>query len=62
MANGPLAKRITSGFGFGFFYPRTIAMPQKNEKDLEELSEHIKEGMEFRFVQRMDEVVKIALA
>ncbi|RLB04881.1 MAG: hypothetical protein DRG50_08165, partial [Deltaproteobacteria bacterium] len=40
----------------------TIILPKKNEKDLEELADHIKEGLEFKFVQRMDEVVKIALA
>jgi hypothetical protein len=26
------------------------------------LAEHVKEGLEFKFVQRMDEVVKIALS
>jgi len=56
---GGIKEKVLAGKRAGI---KTIIMPQKNEKDLEELSEHIKEGMEFRFVQRMDEVVKIALA
>jgi ATP-dependent Lon protease len=38
-----------------------IILPQKNEKDLEEIPERIKEQMEFRFVNRMDEVISLAL-
>ncbi len=56
---GGIKEKVLAGKRAGI---KTIIMPQKNEKDLEELSEHIKEGMEFRFVQRMDEVVKIALS
>jgi len=56
---GGIKEKVLAGKRAGI---KTIIMPQKNEKDLEELSEHIKEGLEFRFVQRMDEVVKIALA
>jgi ATP-dependent Lon protease len=56
---GGIKEKVLAGKRAGI---KTIILPQKNEKDLEELSEHIKEGMEFRFVQRMDEVVKIALS
>jgi ATP-dependent Lon protease len=56
---GGIKEKILAGKRAGI---KTIILPQKNEKDLEELSEHIKEGMEFKFVQRMDEVVKIALS
>jgi ATP-dependent Lon protease len=38
-----------------------IILPQKNEKDLEEIPERIKEQMKFRFVNRMDEVISLAL-
>ncbi len=38
-----------------------IILPQKNEKDLEEIPESIKEEMEFKFVSRMDEVIPLAL-
>ena len=38
-----------------------IILPQKNEKDLEEIPESIKKEMEFKFVSRMDEVIPLAL-
>jgi ATP-dependent Lon protease len=40
---------------------RTLILPQKNEKDLEEVPEQVKKDMKFHFVQRMDEVIQIAL-
>jgi len=39
----------------------TLILPQKNEKDLEEIPQHIKEALEFRFVNRMDEAIPMAL-
>jgi ATP-dependent Lon protease len=39
----------------------TVILPQKNEKDLEEIPQHIKEAMEFKFVNRMDAVISLAL-
>jgi ATP-dependent Lon protease len=56
---GGIKEKILAGKRAGI---KTIILPQKNEKDLEELSDYIKEGLEFKFVQRMDEVVKIALS
>jgi ATP-dependent Lon protease len=56
---GGIKEKILAGKRAGI---KTIILPKKNEKDLEELSDHIKEGLEFKFVQRMDEVVKIALS
>jgi ATP-dependent Lon protease len=38
-----------------------IILPQKNEKDLEEIPKEIKKEMEFKFVNRMDEVIPLAL-
>jgi ATP-dependent Lon protease len=40
---------------------RTVILPQRNEKDLEEVPEQGKKDMKFHFVQRMDEVIRIAL-
>jgi ATP-dependent Lon protease len=40
---------------------QTIILPDKNEKDLEEIPERIKKEMEFKFVQRMDEAIELAL-
>ena len=39
----------------------TVILPKKNEKDLEEVPEQVKKGMKFHFVQKMDEVIQIAL-
>ena len=40
---------------------RTIILPQKNEKDLEEIPEHIRKEMNFKFIHRMDEAIGLAL-
>jgi ATP-dependent Lon protease len=40
---------------------RTIILPKKNEKDLEEIPEHIRNQMNFKFIQRMDEAIELAL-
>jgi ATP-dependent Lon protease len=40
---------------------RTIILPQKNEKDLEEIPERIRKEMTFIFIQRMDEAIEKAL-
>jgi len=40
---------------------KTVILPKRNEKDLEELREDLKEGLNFIFVQRMDEVLEAAL-
>jgi ATP-dependent Lon protease len=39
----------------------TVILPKRNEKDLEEVPEEIKKEMKFHFVQRMDEIIPIAL-
>jgi ATP-dependent Lon protease len=41
---------------------RAIILPKKNEKDLEEIPERIRNQMEFKFIQRMDEAIDIALS
>ncbi len=40
---------------------RTVILPKKNEKDLEEIPSHLKKGLKFHFVERMDEVIDLAL-
>jgi len=40
---------------------RTVILPKRNEKDLEEVPEQVKKEMKFHFVQRMDEVIALAL-
>ncbi len=39
----------------------TVILPSRNEKDLEEVPEQVKKEMQFHFVQRMDEVIHLAL-
>lgn len=38
----------------------TVLVPKKNEKDVDEISEEIKSGMEIYFVESMDEVLSLA--
>jgi ATP-dependent Lon protease len=38
-----------------------IILPAKNEKDLEEIPQNVKEELSFHFVNHMDEVIKLAL-
>jgi ATP-dependent Lon protease len=40
----------------------TVILPQRNEKDLEEIPEPIKKEMRFHFVQKMDEIIPLALS
>jgi ATP-dependent Lon protease len=39
----------------------TIILPKKNEKDVEEIPAHLKKGLKFHFVDKMDDVVELAL-
>jgi ATP-dependent Lon protease len=38
-----------------------VILPKKNEKDLEEIPERIRNEMDFKFIQRMDEAIDLAL-
>ena len=40
---------------------RTIILPEENRKDLEEIPSHVQEDLKFRFVETMDDVMKVAL-
>jgi ATP-dependent Lon protease len=39
----------------------TVIAPQRNEKDLEEIPQHIRRRLTFKFVNHMDEVLQLAL-
>jgi len=41
---------------------KSVLLPKLNEKDLEEVPESIKENMDFKFIERMDEAVNICLS
>jgi ATP-dependent Lon protease len=55
---GGIKEKVLAGMRAGI---RTIILPKKNEKDLEEIPEHIRKEMNFRFIQRMDEAIDLAL-
>jgi ATP-dependent Lon protease len=55
---GGIKEKVLAGMRAGI---RTIILPQKNEKDLEEIPEHIRAQMDFKFIQRMDEAIELAL-
>jgi ATP-dependent Lon protease len=40
---------------------KTIIMPKWNEKDLEEIPKKIKKDIQFHFVEKMMDVIKLAL-
>ena len=39
---------------------RTVILPDKNEKDLEDVAEPVKASLQFRFVSEMDGVLDVA--
>jgi len=55
---GGIKEKVLAGMRAGI---RTIILPKKNEKDLEEIPEHICKQMNFKFIQRMDEAIELAL-
>jgi len=55
---GGIKEKVLAGMRAGI---KTIILPKKNEKDLEEIPEHIRNQMNFKFIQRMDEAIELAL-
>jgi ATP-dependent Lon protease len=55
---GGIKEKVLAGMRAGI---KTIILPQKNEKDLEEIPERIRNQMNFKFIQRMDEAIELAL-
>jgi ATP-dependent Lon protease len=55
---GGIKEKVLAGMRAGI---NTIILPKKNEKDLEEIPEHIRNKMNFQFIQRMDEAIELAL-
>lgn len=41
---------------------KTVILPRENERDLEEVPEHVKKDLKFVFVENMDQVLEIAMA
>jgi ATP-dependent Lon protease len=55
---GGIKEKVLAGMRAGI---KTIILPKKNEKDLEEIPEHIRAQMNFKFIQKMDEAIELAL-
>lgn len=55
---GGIKEKVLAGMRAGI---RTIILPKKNEKDLEEIPEHIRNQLSFKFIQKMDEAIELAL-
>jgi ATP-dependent Lon protease len=56
---GGIKEKVLAGRRAGI---KTIILPKKNEKDLEEIPESIKKEVEFKFIQKMDEAISLAFA
>lgn len=56
---GGLKEKLTAAKTAGI---TTVLVPKKNEKDVAEISNEIKSGMEICFVETMDEVISLAFA
>ena len=41
---------------------KTVCVPKKNEKDIDEISEEIKKGLEIVFVENLSQVLEVAFA
>ena len=54
---GGLKEKILAAKNAGI---KTICIPKKNEKDVEEISAEIKKGLELVFVEKMQEVLNVA--
>ncbi len=55
---GGIKEKVLAGMRAGI---KTIILPKKNEKDLEEIPEHIRNQLNFKFIQKMDEAIELAL-
>ncbi|HYD54803.1 MAG TPA: S16 family serine protease, partial [Gemmatimonadaceae bacterium] len=55
---GGVKEKVLAAYRAGL---REVIMPKSNEKDLRDVPDEVKQNMTFRFVERMDEVLQIAL-
>ena len=55
---GGVKEKVTSAHRLGI---KTIILPEHNQKDLEDIPEHIKKDLKFHFASDMKDVVKVAI-
>lgn len=58
LAIGGLKEKLLAALRGGV---KTVIIPKENEKDMAEIPENVKKGIEFFYVSHMDEVLKVAL-
>ena len=55
---GGVKEKVLAAYRAGL---RELIMPKSNEKDLRDVPEEVRKNISFMFVERMDEVLRIAL-
>ncbi len=55
---GGIKEKVLAAYRAGI---KTIILPKRNEKDLEDVPKDVREKMNFYFVERMDEIIDLAL-
>ncbi|HSP07169.1 MAG TPA: S16 family serine protease, partial [Acidobacteriota bacterium] len=40
---------------------KKVILPDRNRKDLEDVPENVREGLEFLFIKRVDEIIDLAI-
>jgi ATP-dependent Lon protease len=55
---GGLKEKVLAAHRAGI---RTVVMPRENEKDIEDIPEHVLKEMDLRMVDHADQVLEIAL-
>ncbi len=55
---GGIREKVTAAKRAGI---ETVILPKWNKKDLDKVPEHIKEGLKFEFVDKIEDVVRIAI-
>ena len=55
---GGLKEKVLAAYREGM---KTIILPEKNKRDIDEIPERVKEKLTFKPVKNMDEVLRIAL-
>jgi len=55
---GGIKEKVLAAKGAGI---KTVILPKQNNKDLEDIPAHIRSGLDFCFIDKVDEVLEVAL-